>query len=48
VHEFVSSIVAHRKPSIDAVTAANWTAAGLAAHESAMHDGKEVIVPTFE
>ena len=48
VHEFISSIVDHRKPWIDAVTAANWTAAGICAHESAMHGGIEVTVPSFE
>jgi predicted dehydrogenase len=48
VHEFISSIVEHRKPWIDAVTAANWTAAGICAHESAMHGGIEVTVPSFE
>lgn len=48
VHEFVSSIVEQRKPWIDAVTAANWTAAGICAHESAMQGGVEVGVPSFE
>lgn len=48
VHEFLRSIVEERKPFIDAVTAANWTAAGICAHESAMQDGKAVIIPSFE
>lgn len=47
VHEFVRSIVEGRKPSIDDVTAANWCAAGICAHESAMRDGAEVVVPAF-
>lgn len=47
VHEFVSSIVEQRLPWIDAVTAANWTAAGICAHESAMRGGAEVEVPGF-
>jgi predicted dehydrogenase len=47
VHEFVSSIVEDRPPSVDAVTAANWTAAGLCAHESAMRGGEAVEVPWF-
>lgn len=47
VHEFVSSIVEGRKPSIDAITAANWTAAGICAHESAMRGGEAVEVPEF-
>jgi predicted dehydrogenase len=48
VHEFISSIVEGRKPWIDAVTAANWTAAGICAHESAMQGGAEITVPSFE
>jgi hypothetical protein len=48
VHEFVRSIVEHRRPWIDAVTAANWTAAGICAHESAMAGGREVLIPKFE
>ncbi|HEY3290216.1 MAG TPA: gfo/Idh/MocA family oxidoreductase, partial [Anaerolineae bacterium] len=48
VHEFISSIVERRKPLIDAVTAANWTAAGICAHESAMQGGAEITVPSFE
>ncbi|MEK5056933.1 Gfo/Idh/MocA family protein [Paenibacillus shunpengii] len=48
VHEFIRSIVEDRKPRIDAVTAANWTAAGICAHESAMKGGKEVLIPSFE
>jgi predicted dehydrogenase len=48
VHEFVSSIVEGRSPHIDEVKAANWTAAGICAHESAMNGGKEVMIPNFE
>jgi predicted dehydrogenase len=47
VHEFVRSIVERRRPWIGAVTAANWTAAGICAHESAMAGGREVVVPEF-
>ncbi len=47
VHEFVSSIVEARPSGIDAVTAANWTAAGICAHESAMRGGAAVEVPEF-
>ena len=47
VHEFVRSIVENRKPRIDAVTAANWTAAGICAHESALRGGAGVEVPRF-
>ena len=47
VHEFVRSIVENRSPRIDAVTAANWTAAGICAHQSAMNGGQEVEIPEF-
>jgi predicted dehydrogenase len=47
VHEFVSSILDRRPASIDAQTAANWTGVGILAHESAMHHGKWVDLPSF-
>jgi predicted dehydrogenase len=47
VHEFVRSIVEGRPPAVDAVRAANWTAAGLCAHESAMRQGEGVLIPDF-
>ena len=46
-HEFVRSIVEERPPAIDAVTAANWTAPGLCAHESALRNGETVTIPHF-
>ena len=48
VDEFVLSIVQGRYPAIDAVTAANWTAAGICAHQSAMAGGAEVEIPSFD
>jgi predicted dehydrogenase len=45
VHEFVRSIVEEREPWINATRAANWTAAGICAHESAMLQGKRVLIP---
>jgi hypothetical protein len=47
VHEFVRSIIEERAPRSDAITGANWTAAGICAHESAMAGGREVTVPSF-
>jgi predicted dehydrogenase len=47
VHEFLRSIVEQREPAVNAVTAANWTAAGICAHQSAMAGGSEVGVPGF-
>ena len=46
-HEFVRSIVEGRAPAIDAVTAANWTAAGICANDSALLDGVLVTIPGF-
>src|ERR1700761_1960377 len=39
VHEFVSSVLAGRPQSVDDLTAANWTATGIAAHESVLNGG---------
>ena len=47
VHEFIRSILEGRPPRIDAATAANWTAAGICAHASAMQGGAKVEVPDF-
>jgi len=47
VHEFVRSIMEDREPAINAETAANWTAAGICAHESALQNGAIVEIPMF-
>jgi predicted dehydrogenase len=47
IHEFVRSIVEDRKPIVDAVTAARWTAVGVCAHQSALKGGEPVDVPSF-
>lgn len=46
-HEFIRSIVENRKPWIDEIAAANWTAPGLCAHQSALAGGDGVDVPSF-
>jgi len=46
-HEFISSIVENRAPFIDAATAANWTATGICAHESALRNGEAVSIPFY-
>ena len=46
-HEFVRSVVEGRRPRVDAVTAADWTAPGICAHASALRDGEPVTVPGF-
>jgi predicted dehydrogenase len=48
VHEFVRSIVEARPSAIGARVAADWTAPGLCAHQSAIAQGSQVIVPGFE
>lgn len=45
VHEFVSAIKEGRKSHVDAATAANWTMAGILAHESAMNNGARMKIP---
>lgn len=47
VHEFVRSIVEERKPAIDELTAADWTAPGVCAHQSALQGGAGVAIPRF-
>lgn len=47
VHEFIRSIVERRPAAINAVTAADWTAPGICAHESALQGGAPVAVPSF-
>jgi predicted dehydrogenase len=47
VHEFVSSILEGRSPAVDHVRAANWTAAGIAAHASARAGGDAMTIPRF-
>ncbi len=47
-HEFVRSIMEERQSTLDAITTANWNAAGICAHESAMQGGARVLIPQFE
>ena len=47
VNEFVRSIIEERKPWIDEKLGGNITGAGLCAHESAMKNGEDVIVPEY-
>lgn len=48
VHEFISSILENRKPVIDEILAADITAAGICAHESALKGGEIVMIPSFK
>jgi len=47
IHEFVRSIIEEREPAVGAALAANWTAAGICAHESALQNGAAVEIPSF-
>ncbi len=47
VQEFVAAIVEGRDSAVDAALAANYTCAGICAHESAMKGGVRVEVPDF-
>ncbi len=40
--------LAGRAPFADDVTAADWTATGIAAHESALRGGQRVAGPDFD
>jgi predicted dehydrogenase len=46
-HEFVMSIVEDREPFPNAVESANWTCAGICAHDSALRGGEIVRLPEF-
>jgi predicted dehydrogenase len=47
-HEFVRAIAEGRESAIDARRAANWTMAGISAHESAMKGGKRIEIPAVK
>lgn len=47
VHEFIRAICEGRDSRVDAVTASNWTMAGICSHESAIQGGKRVAVPDY-
>lgn len=46
-HEFIRSIVESRPPRVDVYTAADWTAPGICAHESALRGGEPVEIPDW-
>ena len=46
-HEFIASILEGRDPFPNAVQSANYTDAGICAHESASRDGERVCLPEF-
>ena len=46
-HEFIRSIVEKLDPFPNALQSANYTAAGLCAHDSAQRNGERVLIPDF-
>ena len=48
VQEFVAAMVERRDSAVDAVIAANYTCAGICAHESAMKGGERITIPLFD
>ncbi|RPD42097.1 Gfo/Idh/MocA family protein [Chitinophaga barathri] len=48
VQEFLAAITENRYSAVDAHIAANYTCAGICAHESAMNNGKRIQIPDFE
>ena len=48
VQEFVAAMVEGRDSAVDAVKAANYTCAGICAHESAMKGGERITIPVFD
>lgn len=48
VHEFINAIKEGRDSAVDAVTAANWTGAGICAHQSALKNAERVLIPDFD
>jgi hypothetical protein len=46
-HEFVMSIIEDREPFPNAAESANWTCAGICAHDSALRGGEIVRLPDF-
>ncbi len=47
VNEFVGAIIEGRKPLIDIVKAANWSAVGFCAHQSALEGGESIDIPDY-
>ena len=45
--EFISSILANRKPLVDIYQALNMTVPGVIAHQSALKDGETMKVPVY-
>jgi len=47
VHEFIEAIASNRRPAIHVWEATRYMAMGVAAHQSALHDGETLPVPDW-
>jgi len=47
-HEFVDALVRGRRPAVDVHEALAYTAPGIVAHQSALKDGLQMKIPTFD
>lgn len=47
-HEFISSIIGDREPEVNIYEALAYTAPGIIAHQSALHDGESMRIPDFD
>ena len=47
VHQFLTALIEDRQPSVDAVTSATITCAGICAHQSIMNGSEKVEIPNF-
>jgi hypothetical protein len=47
MNEFVSAILADRKPLVDIAMALNMTVSGIVAHQSALKNGELLKIPQF-
>ena len=46
-HELIDSVLKQRKPAVDIYEAVAYTALGLVADQSALHDGETMKIPDF-
>ena len=47
-HEFIDSIINNREPKVNIREALAYTVPGIIAHESAMKDGEQLKIPSFD
>jgi predicted dehydrogenase len=47
-HEFISSLIENRSPEINIYEALAYTAPGIVAHQSALKDGENMKIPSFD